>query len=83
MKKLLLTLLIFALGLTGCTPAIFDTNYVFHYALTKWPDGTIKKIGIMTWFEYKGEQVQIISTDGNTYLLSMNNTVLVREKVKK
>ena len=71
MKKLLI-LPILALGLAGC-------GYTYHYAITKWPDGTVKKIEIKQWADYEGEQIQIISTDGTIYLLSMNNTVLVRD----
>lgn len=85
MKKLLI-LLILALGLAGCGNIdmgnidMLDTNYTYHYALTKWPDGSVKKIEVEQWADYQGEQIQIISTDGTIYLLSMNNTVLVRER---
>ena len=79
MKKLLIGATL-ALGLVGCGNLdMFDTNYTYHYALTKWPDGSMKKIEIKQWTDYEGEQIQIISTDGNIYLLSMNNTVLVRD----
>ena len=80
MKKLLI-LPFFALGLVGCgNHDMLDFNHTFHYAVTRWPDGSMKKIEIKQWAEYLGEQkIQIISTDGNIYLLSMNNTVLVRE----
>ena len=79
MKKLFIGATL-ALGLVGCGNLdMFDTNYTYHYALTKWPDGTGKKIEIKQWADYEGEQIQIISTDGNIYLLSMNNTVLVRD----
>ena len=80
MKKLIL-LSILALAISGCGNLdTFDTNYTYHYAITKWPDGSVKKIEIKQWAEYDGEQkIQIISTDGNIYLLSKNNTVLVRD----
>lgn len=79
MKKLFIGATL-ALGLVGCGNLdMFDTNYTYHYALTKWPDGSVKKIEIKQWADYEGEQIQIISTDGNIYLLSMNNTVLVRD----
>ena len=82
MKKLLISAAL-ALGLVGCGNLdMFDTNYTYHYAITKWPDGTVKKIEVEQWTDYEGEQVQIISTDGNIYLLSMNNTVLVRDSNK-
>ena len=79
MKKLLIGATL-ALGLVGCGNLdVLDTNYTYHYALTKWPDGSMKKIEVKQWADYEGEQIQIISTDGNIYLLSMNNTVLVRD----
>ena len=82
MKKLLISAAL-ALGLAGCGNLdMFDTNYTYHYAITKWPDGTVKKIEVEQWNDYEGEQIQIISTDGNIYLLSMNSTVLVRDSDK-
>ena len=79
MKKLIL-LPILVLAISGCGNLdIFDMNYTYHYAVTRWPDGTLKKIEIKKWTAIEGEQIQIISTDGNIYLLSMNNTVLVRD----
>ena len=79
MKKLFIAATL-AFGLAGCGNLdMFDTNYTYHYALTKWPDGSVKKIEIKQCADYEGEQIQIISTDGNIYLLSMNNTVLVRD----
>ena len=79
MKKLIIGAVL-AIGLAGCGNLdILDTNYTYNYAVTKWPDGSTKKIEIKQWADYEGEQIQIISTDGTIYLLSMNNTVLVRE----
>ena len=78
MKKLLI-LPILALSLVGCGNLdMFDTNYTYHYALTKWPDGSVKKIEVKQWADYEGEQIQIIGKDGKTYLISMNNAVLIR-----
>ena len=82
MKKIIAAAVI-ALGLAGCGNLdMLDTNYTYNYALTKWPDGTMKKIEVKQWCDYEGEQIQIIAPDGAIYLLSMNNTVLVREAGK-
>ena len=82
MKKLML-LPSLALAISSCGNLdMFDTNYTYHYAITKWPDGTVKKIEIEYWSDYEGEQIQIISADGTIYLLSMNNTILVRDSNK-
>lgn len=81
MKKLTIIAAVTLVGLlSGCGNLdMFDTNYTFNYAITKWPDGTMKKLEIKQWCDYEGEQIQVITTDGSIYLLSMNNTVLVRE----
>jgi hypothetical protein len=63
---------------TGFNRNIFDTNYTFDVAITRMPDGTQKVIKIKKWLDYEGEQVQITATDGTIYLLSMNNTVLIK-----
>lgn len=66
-------------ALCGCNKEIFDTNYVFDRALIKWPDGTMKEIGIRKWRDYEGEQLQIRGTDGKTYLVSTINAVLIKD----
>lgn len=83
MKKLMFVSAIALVSITLCcgfNRSIFDTNYTFDTAVTKWPDGTMKEIKIKSWKDYEGEQIQIVSTDGNVYLLSMNNTVLIHHK---
>ena len=81
MKKLAIVAVITIVGLlSGCGNLdMLDTNFTYHYAVTKWPDGTMKKIEVKQWSDYEGEQIQVITHDGHIYLLSMNNTVLVRE----
>ena len=80
MKKLLIVSTL-ALGLAGCgNRDMFDTNFTYNVAITHWPDGSVREIPIKQWSDYDGEQIQIIATDGTIYLLSMNNTVLVRHK---
>lgn len=37
------------------------------------------EIDIKQWRDYKGEQMQLIATDGTIYLVSMNNTILINE----
>lgn len=81
MKKMLIAIAaVAAAALAGCSNVdLLSTNCTYKYALTKWPDGTMKKIELKQWRDDKGEQVQVIALDGTVYLLSMNNTVLVRE----
>ena len=78
MKKLIAGIVI-AAALYGCGNFdMFDMNYTFDTAVIRWPDGTVKEIKIKQWRDYEGEQIQIIGKDGKTYLVSMNNAVLIR-----
>ena len=78
MKKLIAGIGI-AAALCGCGNFdMLDMNYTFDTAVIRWPDGTMKEIKIKQWRDYDGEQIQIIAKDGKTYLVSMNNAVLIR-----
>ena len=78
MKKLIAGIGIAAM-LCGCGNLdMLDMNYTFDTAVIRWPDGTLKEIKIKKWRDYEGEQIQIIGKDGKTYLVSMNNAVLIR-----
>ena len=78
MKKLIAGIGIAAV-LCGCGNLdMLDMNYTFDTAVIRWPDGTVKEIKIKKWRDYEGEQIQIIGKDGKTYLVSMNNAVLIR-----
>ncbi|MBQ8473160.1 MAG: hypothetical protein IJ501_06625 [Bacilli bacterium] len=80
MKKLkLLIIPALTLLLCGCgNRDMWDTNYTFHKAICE-IGGEYKEIKIKQWSDYDGEQIQIISKDGNTYLVSMNNCTLIKE----
>lgn len=68
------------LTLASCVnKQIFDTTYKFDYALVQFPDGTCEKIEIKKWSDYDGEQIQITSKDGTTYLINSVNCILVSE----
>lgn len=64
--------------LIGCNREIFDTNWKYDTAVTRWPDGSMKTIKIKSWRDYEGEQIQVTDRDGNVYLLSSFNTVLIK-----
>jgi hypothetical protein len=76
-------MLIAAVFCTGFNFDILDTNYTFDVAITRMPDGAQKEIPIRRWKDYEGEQIQILATDGTIYLLSMNNTVLIKNPRKR
>ena len=68
------------LTLTGCgNYDHFDTNYTYTKAITYLGNERIE-IEIKQWCDYEGEQIQIIGTDGKTYLVSSFNTMLIRER---
>lgn len=75
---LLVILLFFTLTLlTSCgNKSIFDTKFTFNYAYVAWPDGSSEKLEIRSWKDYDGEQIQITTTDGKTYVFSSYNCVL-------
>ena len=78
MKKLLILPILACCICTGCNRQIFDTTWKYDTAVVRWPDGAMKTIKISSGRDYEGEQVQITDRDGNVYLLSSFNTVLIR-----
>ena len=76
--------------LTGCTSTTvntvaynkswFDTNYTFTKCKT-WIGNEVLEIEIAEWTDYEdGDQLQIKGKDGNVYLVSANNSILINEK---
>lgn len=80
MKKFLMIggLIIILFSLTGCNKQIFDFNYTYDKAICN-IGGEYQTIEIKQWNDYEGEQLQIISEDGNVYLVSSINCTLIDE----
>lgn len=86
MKKIIAIVLIViaCLAFCGCSSnfcnkQIVDLNYKFDYAIVQRYDGE-QIIHIKTWTDFDdGEQIQIIDTDGNVWLLNSMYTILVKE----
>lgn len=57
---------------------VIDTNIRFDKCITYLGDEKIE-INIDKWNDYEGEQIQIVDKNGNVYLLSSFNTMLVKE----
>lgn len=58
----------------------FDTEYGFNKAIIGLPDGTHMEIDVAQWRDFEdGEQIQIKDKDGNVYLASSFNCVLIKE----
>ena len=66
------------LSLFSGNKTLTDTNYKFNKALISFNDEIIE-IDVRSWKDYDGEQIQIIGEDGNTYLVSSFNTILISE----
>ncbi len=80
MKKLLALAAIAgsAVLLTACgNKQIIDTTYTFNKAMIKLQDDTVVTVDIESWTDYAdGEQLQIKSKDGVTYLVNSVNCTL-------
>lgn len=82
MKKFLIcgVLVLSLVGLTGCgNRQVFDTTYNFNKAIVRMPDGEVVEYEIKSWKDYDGEQLQITTKDGTTYVVNSNNCVLVSD----
>ena len=83
MKKKLLAVLLttaFMSSVAGCgNRDWFDTNFTYNKAIIDLQDGTSITVDVKQWRDYEGEQLQIISRDGKTYLVSTFNCTLIKE----
>lgn len=62
---------------TGCNFRLFDTNYSFDRVICNY-DGDKFVLGIDSWKDYDGEQIQVWS-GGKVYLLSANKCYMVND----
>jgi hypothetical protein len=68
------------LASTGCgNRDAVDFQYTFDAALVKFPDGSYKELGIKSWRDYDGEQIQIKTHDGSVYVVSSMNCILLKK----
>lgn len=77
-----LILIVMLFSLTGCSynKTILDVNYQFTKCIT-WVGNEVIEIEIASWTDFTdGEQIQIIGKDGNVYLVSSMNSILINEK---
>ena len=84
MKRILTLIIALIIALTMLASCgnkdLFDTNRTFTKALITYGDGQVIEVDIKQWRDYDGEQIQIISTDGDVYLVSTFNAILINEK---
>ena len=67
----------FALG----NKQLVDFNQRFNYAYVCWPNGACRKVKLISWKDFEGEQIQITTEEG-TYVFHSSNCVLAYEKEK-
>lgn len=72
--------LVTSLFISGCSYRgydMIDNNYHFDYAYISLPNGEVVEGPIRTWADSEGEQLTITLSNGNRYLCSSYNCVLV------
>lgn len=70
--------LLVASTLTGCgNKDMWDSEKKFNFALES-NNGVVSVVGLEKYYDYSGEQIQIITRDGLTILTSTRNTELLK-----
>lgn len=64
----------------GGNKQVIDTNIRFDKCITYLGNEKIE-IDVYKWNDYEGEQIQVVDKNGNVYLLSSFNTMLVKENI--
>lgn len=78
---LALVALLGCLVLTSCNYDIIDTQFSYDTAIISLPNGEGLTLQVAKWRDYEdGEQLQITDTEGNVWLVSSYNCVLVDNK---
>lgn len=81
MKKLSLLVAVMSMCLltTGCNRQLFDATYKFDKAVLI-VGGEVIEVDVSSWKDFDdGDQIQIKTTDGTTYLVHASNCTLIEE----
>lgn len=79
MAILLIAVAIVVVLLSSCNKSPVDLVNQFDYAMISLGNGEILTIELKSWTDYEdGDQLQLWSSDNNVYLVSANNTILIR-----
>lgn len=85
MKRVLLIgifIVLCLLCVTGCgNKQIWDTEYTFNYAYCYYDSDKPMKLEVKKWTDYDGDQLQIITPDGNTYLVTASRCMLTYKAI--
>ena len=69
-----------SIGLCGCNKQIVDFTLKYDTAIIDMYDGTTLAVEVESWTDYSdGDQIQIKSTDGKTYLVHSSHCILIAE----
>lgn len=72
---------VFILSMTSCNKQIIDTTYSFDRAIIQISNDKVIDVEVSSWKDYEdGDQIQIKSKDGTTYLVHSSNVTLIKEK---
>jgi len=70
---------VFTIILTGCNKQIFDTDYSYNKAIITFGNEH-KVVEIKSWKDFEdGDQIQITTKDGTSYLGHSSNIILIHE----
>ena len=56
---------------------ILDFNWNYSEAEIKYPNGSVEKVEIKKWWDYDGDQLQVLTKDGRIILTHSVNVVLI------
>lgn len=82
MKKVLALALIctsLVMLLAGCNYGLVDTTYRYDRAIIHLANGEVVEVEIEKWYDYDGEQIQIVAKDGTVYLTSSFRCDLIKD----
>lgn len=65
--------------LTSCNQGVLDTKLHFDKAIIQLANGEVVEVEIAKWYDYDGEQIQIVAKDGTVYLTSSYRCDLIAE----
>lgn len=66
--------------LTSCgNYGLLDTTYKYDKAIIQLANGEVIEVEIAKWYDYDGEQIQIVAKDGTVYLTSSFRCDLIKE----
>lgn len=69
-----------AMLLTSCgNYGLVDTTYKYDKAIIQLANGEVVEVKIAKWYDYDGEQIQIVAKDGTVYLTSSFRCDLIKE----